>query len=344
MSKLFFWIVALLFLFKSTLGSTPIIGILSQEVSRLIEREHPEQFSSYIAASYVKFIEGAGGRVVPIFIGQPRSYYEDLLSKVNGVLLPGGATYFNQSNGYAEAGMYIYEIAIELNKKQIYMPIWGTCLGFELLINLSANNTEVRTGCSSQSQALPLEFTKNYIDSRLFGKADESVIHIFSTHPVTANFHLYCFTQETFEKYNLNKIWKVLSLNHDWNGIEFISSVEHLEYPFYGVQFHPEKNLYEFVINRNITHDANSTKTSQYFANFFVNEARKNKQAFINKTEEMNKLIYNFNPKYTAPMRSAFVQQYLFPKQRNEASLIISSFITWFMSLSIIICIYNYLI
>lgn len=47
---------------------TPIVGILSQEVSQLILRKYPNStFSSYIAASYVKFVEGAGGRVVPIW-------------------------------------------------------------------------------------------------------------------------------------------------------------------------------------------------------------------------------------------------------------------------------------
>lgn len=74
------------------------------------------------------------------------------------VLLPGGATYFNQSHGYADAGHYIYEIAKEINDNGTYFPVWGTCLGFELLVYLTANLTEVRTYCSSSSQALPLEF------------------------------------------------------------------------------------------------------------------------------------------------------------------------------------------
>lgn len=47
---------------------TPIVGILSQEVSQFVLRKYPNStFSSYIAASYVKFVEGAGGRVVPIW-------------------------------------------------------------------------------------------------------------------------------------------------------------------------------------------------------------------------------------------------------------------------------------
>lgn len=45
---------------------SPIIGIVTQETryNELISTHY--NTTSYIAASYVKFIEGAGGRVVPI--------------------------------------------------------------------------------------------------------------------------------------------------------------------------------------------------------------------------------------------------------------------------------------
>ncbi|TMW42006.1 hypothetical protein DOY81_012914, partial [Sarcophaga bullata] len=193
---------------------TPIVGILTQEVSRLILRKYPNKsYTSYIAASYVKFVEGAGGRVVPIWIGKERAYYRDILSKINGVLLPGGATYFNQSHGYADAGRHIYELAIEMNNNGTYFPIWGTCLGFELLVYLSANSTEPRTYCSSSSQALPLNFTQGYEKSRMFRNASTNVIDILKNYPVTANFHLYCFTRETFANMKLDQLWDVMSIN-----------------------------------------------------------------------------------------------------------------------------------
>jgi hypothetical protein len=65
-----------------------------------------------------------------------------------------------------------------------------------------------------------------------------------------------------------------MSLNHDKKGLEFISTLEHRKYPFYGVQFHPEKNLYEWVTEKNIPHGSHAVQISQYFANFFVNEGK----------------------------------------------------------------------
>lgn len=48
-------------------NESPIIGILSQEVSYALEQLYPGMYGSFIAASYVKFVEGAGARVVPIW-------------------------------------------------------------------------------------------------------------------------------------------------------------------------------------------------------------------------------------------------------------------------------------
>lgn len=78
------------------------------------------------------------------------------------MLLPGGATYFNNTHGYADAGKHIYDIAIEMNDRGDYFPIFGTCLGMELLVVLSAGIDD-RSDCWSQRQPLPLDFEKGII-------------------------------------------------------------------------------------------------------------------------------------------------------------------------------------
>jgi hypothetical protein len=61
-------------------------------------------------------------------------------------------------------------------------------------------------------------------------------------------------------------------VNNDSQGLEFVSSFEHKKYPIYGVQFHPEKNAFEWKKTNNNPHTANAILVQQYFANFFVNE------------------------------------------------------------------------
>ncbi|XP_052861337.1 gamma-glutamyl hydrolase A-like isoform X1 [Anopheles cruzii] len=295
------------------LNDQPVVGILSQELSYLMTQNYGDQgYDSYIAASYVKFVEGAGARVVPIWINQPPEYYEEIMGNLNGVLLPGGATWFNQSNGYADAGHHIYDIARRFNDNGDYFPVWGTCLGFELLTYLAANGTDHRAHCNSSSQALALNFKDDFRKSRLFAQAPNDVVEILANEAVTANFHQFCITETNLTEYGLSDEWRVMSVNRDWNGMEFISTIEHKTYPFYGIQFHPEKNTYEWIANKNIPHTANAVRASQYFADFFIGESRRSDHRFPSEAQLERNVIYNYQPTFTGLQRSSFEQCYMF--------------------------------
>ena len=54
-------------------------------------------YKSYIAASYVKFVESGGARVVPVLIDQPDEYYQMIFNSTNGLVLPGGTQEFDNS-------------------------------------------------------------------------------------------------------------------------------------------------------------------------------------------------------------------------------------------------------
>lgn len=71
-----------------TINQGPVIGILTQEYHG--DFKEYKNNRSYIAASYVKFVESAGGRVVPLLLDQDIKYYTDIMSNLSGVLLPGG--------------------------------------------------------------------------------------------------------------------------------------------------------------------------------------------------------------------------------------------------------------
>ncbi|SPP87021.1 gamma-glutamyl hydrolase [Drosophila guanche] len=305
-------------LLAASADSSPIIGVLTQEVfSNGLISQHFENKTSYIAASYVKYLESAGARVVPIWIGRNRSYYEDLMHKINGVLLPGGATWFNQTNGYADAGEHLLQLALQLNDNGTFMPVWGTCLGMELLAYKLANGTDHRINCRGTGMALPMELKEDYKQSRLFNASNEAVVALMVKENVTYHWHQFCYTEADFARNLLNKSWRVVSVNSDLDGIEFISAMEHTKYPFYGVQFHPEKPLFEFV-KPSIPHSPAAVLSGQYFADFFVNEARKSPQSFANATEEARVLIYNYKPEYTSILGSTYVQQYLFTDKEMQ--------------------------
>ena len=55
--------------------------------------------TSYIAASYVKFVESGGARVVPVMINQPEEYYRTIFESTNGLLIPGGDVSLDTHSG-----------------------------------------------------------------------------------------------------------------------------------------------------------------------------------------------------------------------------------------------------
>ncbi|VVC96336.1 gamma-glutamyl hydrolase A-like [Leptidea sinapis] len=301
----------------SIVNNRPIIGVLSQETFSVQHLYRNVNYLSYIAASYVKDTESSGARVVPISIGKPRSYYEHILRHINGVLFPGGATYFNQSQGYADAGEYIYKIAQELNDNGDYFPIFGTCLGFELLIIIASGRGEKenRVKCHSYGNQR-LNFTDDFRTSRMFKGASDDIIEILANDSVTVNAHQFCIVDENLTSHNLTQHWQTSSYGIDDQGIRFISSIEHKRYPFYGIQFHPEKIAFEWRASENYPHTWNAVRANRHFMDFFVNESRKNTHSFADEMEEQRHLIYNYAPKYSGARGGYFEQIYVFKSQR----------------------------
>ncbi|XP_049808938.1 gamma-glutamyl hydrolase B-like [Schistocerca nitens] len=262
-------------------------GVLSQEAPASFVRKFCGNAScgSYIAASYVKFVEGGGARVVPVRIGQTRDYYRAVMRQINGVLLPGGgADDFDRPGGYGEAGAHIYEVAKEMNRQGDYFPLWGTCLGMELLAHVSAGRH--------------LLITQEEVEL-LIPTAGQNV---WNSGVCTAG-------ALNMTEYGILHKWHILAMNHDVEGMEFVSVIESRKYPFYGIIFHPEKNAYEWATERDNPHSTDAIKAMQYFSNFFVNEARKSNHSFQSRATERNSLIYNYEIKHTGTA-SVFEQVY----------------------------------
>jgi len=267
---------------------------------------------SYIAASYVKYIEGAGGRVVPIRINQSESYYNNIFNSINGLLIPGGSASI-RSSGYSKAGSILYDLALEANNNGDYFPVWGTCLGFELLAYLAAGKRSYLTSCKSNDRALNLDFRPDADDSRLFGKAPKEVRDVLANEASTSNFHSWCLTETNFTISGLDNFLNILSTNLDDDNLAFISSFEARNYPIWGLQFHPEKNIYEWSNKyTSIPHSPEAIKVGQYFAEFFVEQARQNSHTFATLQEETESLIYNYQPIYTGAVSGSFLQCYFF--------------------------------
>ena len=143
----------------------PIIGVLTQTLEEGMKNDTKfANYSTYIMTAYVEFLESAGARVVPLVVGESKEVTLDKLSKLNGVLLPGG------DGDYMEYGRFIFEKIKEYNDNGTYYPVWGTCMGYEdMAAYVSKQGWNILEHFEYSNGSLALEFTKDPRDTQMYG-------------------------------------------------------------------------------------------------------------------------------------------------------------------------------
>ena len=205
------------------------------------------------SVNYTKWVESVG--IVPVSIPYDLSKEELLtcLDQVQGVLWTGGAIENKkytkkQYDTYVDTLHICFETAKQYNKKGRHYPIWGTCQGFEFLVLFSTNSCLIKDLPKHEVSAnLPITFTTNSKIKRWFS---ESLRNEMAKRDCSTHHHKYGFDVKDMPNMT------IVSIQND-----FINSIEYKEYPFYGVQFHPERPF-----------DVFSKKVSKQFALFLKSE------------------------------------------------------------------------
>eukprot|EP01095_Lingulamoeba_sp_RSL-Kostka_P017427 TRINITY_DN9030_c0_g1_i1.p1 TRINITY_DN9030_c0_g1~~TRINITY_DN9030_c0_g1_i1.p1 ORF type:complete len:315 (+),score=108.40 TRINITY_DN9030_c0_g1_i1:57-1001(+) len=295
------------FLNVYSLNERPIIGILTQESPPDLT-----QFgNSYIPASYVKYVESGGARVVPVHYNSSTEELTDVFGKINGILYPGGDANTDPGTPLYKAGKLFYDLAIQSFDKGDHFVVFGHCQGMELLTKITTQDPNILGSVIAENITIPLNFTQYAPTSRLFGNAPSEVYNIFEKQPVTLNNHEWGLYPSTYENNkDLNQFYSPISWNNDINGVSFISTFESKKYPVYGTQWHPEKPQFEWNPTENINHSIDAILAMQYMQAFLANEGRKNNHHYPTQAEEDSALIYNFTPVYTEQINSNFEQCY----------------------------------
>ena len=247
----------------------PIIGVLTQDCPF-------RKGAQYIAAGYVKWVEGGGARVVPLKYDMEG--LEETLKYINGVLLPGGGASFEGK--YWDALVRIFEDSVKSYEEGNSFPLWGTCLGFEELICVGARNASILDGgYDSEDLALPLKLESRAGMSRYFTDMTETMMKEMELMNVTYNNHEMGITPKTFSTHSaLGKLFDVLSTNTDRKGKPFISMIEGHVYPMWGTQWDPEKVSFEWDNELAIPHSSSAIRINMYPATFFVDQMEREQE------------------------------------------------------------------
>ena len=295
----------------------PVIGILTLPM----ESFFPTNLTgtSYIAGSYVYWVQQGGARVVPLRVDHDWSELEYLVRNLNGVLFTGGgAQVYDQDvepfelTAYGKTGCFIYDLIKKINDEGTYYPLWGTCLGFELLhecANPNAPSLQNYDGEPPYTQRN--HFTHRAGHSRLFeSKHGRFMMELMSDENVQFLSHKHGIPPSDYSQYkNLSDAYNVLATMKDRSGKEFVSIIEAWKYPITGTQFHPEKDIYEWDISAPIPHGREATLMATFLADYFASEARRNPNHFANETELQPWLVYNWNPVF---LNTYFTQIFTF--------------------------------
>lgn len=296
---------------------SPVIGILVQDF--LGDFKSYRFNKTFIAATYVKFVESSGGRAVPVHTDQNQEYYDHILSQINGIVLPGGDQ-DTANSSYTRAVEIIYKHVVESNKKGVYYPVWAVCQGLEVLAYLTAGPGALHS-CTANDYATPLEFTmelkKLNTNTKLFQRLTFNEYSEMVNNYVAFQWHNLCLLKQTYSQSpSLQQAFQAIATNYDRDKNEYVSIIESHRYPIYGVMFHAEEVMFSFKVKENHTsvpHTKHALHAAQYFANFFIEECRKNTNQIDEKVLE-RQIIYNFAPEQTTDSAEPYDLCYFFDR------------------------------
>ena len=138
------------------------------------------------------------------------------------------------------AARKLFNMAVASNDAGDPFPIWGTCLGHQLLQILSSNvsRNDLLVETDSVGHPANLDFVADAArGSRLFGGMAPELRDKLASgeYNIALENHMYGVPPQHFERWpDLAEWYRVLSTTRDRNGLEYISTIEGVKYPFFG--------------------------------------------------------------------------------------------------------------
>jgi len=306
------------------LNLRPIIGILSAEPNTAMARGSRtkgwKNITSYITASYVKSFEGAGARVVPIMINKSPEYYEMMAKNLNGIVFPSANLV-----SFRRAAQQLYQHVMNANANGTVLPLWSSSYGYLTLMHVASgdwrrsmsSNTMVKCNFNDRRERRndgkdALIFVQGAEDSKMFSNMPDRLLAALQSERITYHSTGWCMTQDKFNSLRLNDTFKILATSLDTDGLEFISNVEHRQYPLFATQWRGEKPAYDWRVGVNIPRTKEALQVNTKLMEMFLDHARQNQNSFPDGAEE-DHLIDKFTTYPTHQLFGTYnLRSYLF--------------------------------
>lgn len=210
---------------------------------------------------YIHWIESMGANAIVIPYSISKISLVQQMGSIQGLIWTGGAI---ETDRYTEKQRMTYLTTLqrsflqakEYNDQGRYFPIWGSCLGFEMLVLMGEDLPLSRFFDHIQHHERSGQNTITFTStpSRLKRFFPLKLRNAMTRTPCATHHHKLGFDIEPLPHI------RIVSIDSG-----FINMIEYVDYPFYGVQFHPERPFSPF-----------SEEVSRQFILFLMEECRKN--------------------------------------------------------------------
>ena len=215
----------------------------------------------------------------------------------------------------------IINLANEQNKKGKKFPIWGTCLGFEAILHAMSDYKIERTIVNTKNTNMKIRWEeKNFQKSAFEDVLRTSVAAEMSQSPISFFAQKFGFTTKEWERLPILNDFKVIGY-YEKKGMKVVSAIEHRKYPIFGVQFHPEKVLFEHKGKVNRVLSKQSSMASQELSRIIFDKALDNDNKFKNHNTLERLLFKQFSQKNTF---TVFESLYMFKEKFFDSEVLLT--------------------
>ena len=284
LNKFTIFIYLLIGLINLTQQHKPIIGIYGNPEP---EEDFVINTQTTIYGSYVRWLESFGAEALAIHQWYTHEQIDDILSKINGVLFMGGGREFNVTALWEQNALYIMKSSIKQG-----FPIWGTCMGFQLIsVLLSDDETILKEEYSHMGYLDNLTLTTYASGSRMYNLFNEDDFDSLLNRNGTIYFHTWGVSESDWNNNaNLPHLFDITSFGHDIKGKQFVNSFEgkNNTINIFATQYHPEKNPYIRYDGYEVEHTVDTLRVSHKLGLSFIEQTRRN----------TNRMAYNERKNY----------------------------------------------
>lgn len=197
----------------------------------------PDGTEAFVETSVIRWLTTSGAELVyipPTIHGAEIAAYFEM---IDGLFLHQGWPEKNR------AYMQLVHTLLTMAEADGQKPVWGSCFGFQSMLRFIGGLDRLerfdQKDRFSKQTGLHLHVDKD--ESRLLGLA--TAVQIKHLRNIAKPYfdHEFGISVQRFKRSEqLMSAFKILATSHDRAGKEYVSMIEGVSLPWYGVQFHPE--------------------------------------------------------------------------------------------------------